>query len=147
MKLIIFGEPISSQSFRFAFRGKKIFKYKDKNKKLAEQNYLYQIKKQLPSNFELLSGPLFVKSILYVFKIPTSIYPKIKKHIFANEKVYKNSKPDIVDNTQKPLFDCMQGVVFFRDSQIVKVGQIEKIYGMNPRIEIEIEKMSEVISI
>jgi len=51
--------------------------------------------------------------------------------------IYKTTKPDLVDNLMKGLFDAMKGVVFIDDALVCKT-ETEKIYGLVPCTIIDI---------
>jgi Holliday junction resolvase RusA-like endonuclease len=55
--------------------------------------------------------------------------------------IYKHTRPDLTDNLAKGLFDAMESVVFINDSLIVSLDDVKKYYGIQPRIEIELEEI------
>ena len=59
--------------------------------------------------------------------------------IEAGEIVYKATKPDLTDNLNKGVFDALQGIIYANDSQIISMDNVKKIYGLLPRVEIELE--------
>ena len=63
---------------------------------------------------ELLDGPLMVK-IRFGFPLPKSQYRKNPKPMMWHMK-----RPDL-DNLYKGVIDAMEGIVYLRDSEIVKV--------------------------
>lgn len=146
MKLIIKGIPKPKQSVRSRIVKTKTGKnfvqhYQTKEVKQNERNLAYDVKSQLPSDFVPFSGAIHVKKILYVFP-PQKGWPKYKmKELEAGKVFYKQEKPDLTDNLNKPLFDALQGIVFLNDSLICKISNVEKIYGLVPRIELELEAL------
>lgn len=50
---------------------------------------------------------------------------------------FKNSRMDI-DNALKALFDCLTGVIWKDDKQIVRLQATKKVDKINPRIELKI---------
>lgn len=144
MKLKILGIPKPKQSVRSpivkAKSGKAIVQhYQTDEIKQNEQNIAMDVKSQLPVGFIPFSGPLHVKKLLYVFP-PQKNWTKTKlKQLQEGEIFYRDTKPDLTDNLNKPLFDALQGIVFLNDSQICKISNVEKIYGLVPRIELELE--------
>lgn len=146
MKLKILGEPKAKQSFRFAV-GKKgrVHKYKPKGAHSWEAQARAQVVAQLPENFRPYEGPVIIKNLTFVFSIPKS-FPKYRYEYIKNGgRIYKTSKPDVMDNLSKALMDSCEGVLFLNDSQIVAHrGLLCKIYGLVPRVEFEIKKVKEV---
>jgi Holliday junction resolvase RusA-like endonuclease len=146
MKLIIKGIPKPKQSVRSRIVKTKTGKsfvqhYQTKEVKQNEQNLAFDVKSQLPPDFVPFSGAVHVKKILYVFP-PQKGWPKYKLQELEQGKIfYKQEKPDLTDNLNKPLFDALQGIVFLNDSLICKISNVEKIYGLVPRIELELEAL------
>lgn len=147
LKLKILGTPKPKQSVRSRIAKTKSGKayvqhYQTKEIKQNEKNLAYDVKSQLPAGFIPFSGALHVKKILYVFA-PQKNWPKYRlKELEQGKIFYKDVKPDLTDNLNKPLFDALQGIVFLNDSQICKISNVEKIYGLVPRIEIEFETLN-----
>ena len=139
MKLIIEGTPIPKQSARFYSRGGKVFSYQTQKIKQNASNIALQVKNQLPPNFRIWDGAIEVKQLHFIFPCLKS-FPKRKiKAIQEGEKFYKETKPDLSDNLPKSLFDSLQGILYANDSQIVKMNDIEKYYGLEGKIILEIE--------
>ena len=146
LELKILGVPQPKQSVRSAGvltpSGKIMIRHFQPDKvKRNERNIAFDVKSQLPKGFKPYSGPIAIKRLLYVFP-PQKNWTKTKlKQLEEGAVFYRDVKPDLTDNLNKPLFDAMQGVVFMNDSQIVKMNDVSKIYGLVPRIEIEFEPM------
>lgn len=151
LKIKILGIPQPKQSVRskgvLMPNGKvKVKHYQTDKIKQNERNIAFDIKSQLPKGFKPYNGPIIVKRLLYVFP-PQKNWTKSKlKQLEEGAVFYRDVKPDLTDNLNKPLFDAMQGIVFMNDSQIVKMNDVSKIYGLVPRIEIEIEPVYPVIA-
>lgn len=139
MKIIILGEPLAKQSFRFTRSG---HKYQDKDLKDWEGQAKVQLAAQLPEGFRPFQGPVVIKNLTFVFPI-TKGCPKYKRaYIEAGNDLYKETKPDLMDNLPKNVFDVCNGILFTDDSNIVAHrGELKKIYGLRPRIEFEIEPL------
>lgn len=140
MKLIIPGIPQAKQSARFRIQkskaGKKDFVMSYQKKSVVDNasNIGKVVLGQLPTGFVPYDCAIVAK-VTFVFP-PLSSWNKVTKLLFESGKViYKTSKPD-VDNCLKALFDGLNGIVFVDDSRISKVLS-EKIYGKEPRIELE----------
>lgn len=135
LKFVILGEPIPKQSARFtkagfAFQPKKIVNGKD--------NIRTQIINHLPNGFELISEPLAILQLKFVFTPPKTLKKWEKDILNSGGELIKTTKPDL-DNLEKMLYDAMESVVFDNDSKIYNKTNIRKCYGLKPRIEIELE--------
>lgn len=146
ISLKILGIPKPKQSVRSRVAKTKAGKmfvqhYQTNEIKQNERNLALDVKSQLPAGFSPYSGPLHVKKLLYVFP-PQKNWTKTKlKQLESGAVFYRDVKPDLTDNLNKPLFDALQGIVFLNDSQIVTMSNVSKIYGLVPRIEIEFEEL------
>ena len=145
MKIIILGTPKPKQSARFrAIKNPKTGKnfvssYQKKEVKDNEKNIASDVEKQLPIGFIPFDCPIGAK-ILYVFPMLSSFTKKQKEIIENNGIIYKDTKPDLTDNLNKGLFDACEGILYKNDSRVCKVDSV-KIYGVEPRIELEIYKL------
>lgn len=145
MKLTIIGTPKSKQSARFrAIKSKKTGKtfvssYQKKEVVDNEKNIAVDVKSQLPLSFIPFDEAIGVQ-ILYVFPLLSNFTKRQKEFIDAGGIIYKDTKPDLTDNLNKGLFDACEGILYTNDSRICKVESI-KIYGNEPRIELEIYKL------
>lgn len=141
IKLIISGVPQSKQSARFMIAGKDTDKpfirsYQKKSVVDRQVNISWSIKKQLPKEFELLENELFV-DVTFIFPILKNMNKKLREEIESGRVVYKTTKPDLIDNLMKGLFDSMNGIVFKDDAQICTVSS-RKIFGKTPQTIVEI---------
>lgn len=88
-------------------------------------------------------GPVTLLVTFYVF--PPQSISKIKtKHPRTNEeleRIFVSKKGDI-DNYSKAVLDAANGILYKDDGQI-SVLSAQKLYSLNPRIELEIEKLEE----
>ena len=82
---------------------------------------------------DLFTGPVTVRFRFY-FPIAKS-WPKHRREEASAGRLPHTGKPD-VDNCAKVL-DAMNGIVFADDSQVVRV-EAEKLYGDEPRTEVEV---------
>lgn len=140
MKIIIPGVPQPKQSARFrnvkSKTGKKdfIISYQSKSVTDNATNIGKMALSQLPVGFVPYDCAIVAK-VTFVFP-PLKSWNKVTKLLFESGKViYKTSKPD-VDNCLKSIFDGLNGIVFIDDSRVSKV-ESEKIYGKEPRVELE----------
>lgn len=139
MKIIFYGEPTPKQSARFrTFKkaGKTIVQsYHTKAIKDKYNSLKNQAISQVPKEHKLFDGPIGVK-VLFVFPPLKSWKKSIKESLALGAKIYKHTKPDLHDNLMKLPIDSLEGIVFTNDSRVAKV-ESEKIYGNEPRTEIE----------
>jgi Holliday junction resolvase RusA-like endonuclease len=145
MKVVILGVPQPKQSARFRNVKSKVASRKDfimsyQKKSVIDNaiNISNVCKSQLPIGFIPLDGVLSA-TVLFVFPALSSWSKKTKIMFNDGYVFYKNTKPD-VDNLLKSLFDGLNGVLFTDDSRICDVNA-KKIYGKEPRIEIEIKEI------
>jgi Holliday junction resolvase RusA-like endonuclease len=141
LKIIIKGTPKAKQSFRFGFNKHigHVVKYQPKAVKDEETNIKAQIANSLPSGFRMLTTAVKVNYITFIFP-PLTNFPKWKCELLNKTEIYKTTSPDLTDNLQKGLIDAMKGMVFSNDSIICICGNVKKIYGLEPRTEIELEE-------
>lgn len=140
MKIIIPGVPQPKQSARFrnvkSKTGKKdfIMSYQKKSVTNNASNIGKIALSQLPVDFIPYDCAVVAK-VTFVFP-PLSSWNKTTKTLFESGKtIFKTTKPD-VDNCLKALFDGLNGIVFVDDSRVSRVIS-EKIYGKEPRVELE----------
>lgn len=146
LRLVIEGEPKAIQSVRFARRGKFTTKYQPEENTVWKAYIRHAAVTQLPAGWELLDGGVAL-SVLFVFYPTKAILNNKRKHaiLSAGGELYKITKPDLSDNLKKGLNDALSGVVWSDDSRICHELSAKKVYGMRPRIEIEVfEVPSEV---
>ena len=80
--------------------------------------------------------------------------PNVKELVIAGDLVDEWFVPANVDTYQgkdqadfvrrvaaanKGVFDALQGIIYANDSQIISLDNVKKIYGLRPRVEIELE--------
>ena len=141
MKLTILGEPKAIQSVRVRNAGSFIQKYQPKEN-LTYKNWIrLEVKQQLEQDFVPWSKGIIVKELNFIFPIPKSFSKKKTQAIKDGEIIYKTTKPDLMDNLSKGLFDALEGLLYKNDSQICECQSSSKFYGEIPRIELEIEEV------
>ena len=86
--------------------------------------------------FKTLEGRVGV-NITATFNIPKSTKKSDREKMIQNE-ISPNKKPDI-DNIVKIILDAMNKFAFKDDTQITKLS-VEKIYGEEEKVHIEIEE-------
>ncbi len=131
MKLIIPGKPVAKKRPRFARIGKFVKTYSDQE--TEEGRFLFEVQKQL-NGHKPIEGPVQVMLRFYL--------PRPKNHFGSGRNAYRlkpsapprhTKKPDI-DNCIKFVLDCLNGVAWRDDSQIIKSIAVKE-YG-EPRTEI-----------
>lgn len=135
----ITGEPRPKQSARFYHTGKFIKSYQTQTVKNEESNVKMQVIAQLPADFAITQNAIRVTKLHYVFSPLKTMRKRDLRAIEAGELVYKTTKPDLTDNLNKGVFDALQGIIYVNDSQIISMDNVKKIYGLRPRVEIELE--------
>lgn len=98
---------------------------------LVEQYFLLKYPR-----FKTLEGRVGV-NITATFNIPKSTKKSDREKMIQNE-ISPNKKPDI-DNIVKIILDAMNKFAFKDDTQITKLS-VEKIYGEEEKVHIEIEE-------
>lgn len=98
---------------------------------LIEQYFLLKYPR-----FKTLEGRVGV-NITATFNIPKSTKKSDREKMIQNE-ISPNKKPDI-DNIVKIILDAMNKFAFKDDTQITKLS-VEKIYGEEEKVHIEIEE-------
>lgn len=138
LKLWIPGIPKASQSTRVRLIKPKagkpfISKYKDP-KVVSYESYLEQsVAAQLPDDWTPISGAIEIERLDFVFPPLKTWNKKLLARLEAGEIIYKDTKPDLLDNLCKP-FDALSGILWIDDRQIVNIKSQRKIYGFEPGI-------------
>jgi len=133
MKITVPGKPIAKKRPRFVRRGKGVITFNPQE--TEEGKWLLLAQGQID---EKIIGP--VKMICrFVFERPKSHFGTGKNSgvLKASAPQYHIQKPD-VDNLQKFVKDCLNGVAYRDDSQIVSVVALKE-WGDEAVTEIEME--------
>lgn len=97
--------------------------------------------------FEFYSGnPLTIPisiNIEFGMPIPKST-SKAKKLLMSKNEIYHTVKPDI-DNLVKLILDCLNGIVFHDDAQVIEITARKK-YSLDPFTIIKVKSIYEVES-
>ena len=134
--IIISGKPIAKKRPRFARRGKFVQTYNDQQ--TEEGKFFLQAKMQWKE--KPLSGPISIKMTFFI--------PRPKFHFGTGKNAgklkksapeYPNKKPDL-DNYEKFACDCLNGLCWHDDSQIVDSMTRKRYVKRCPRTEIEISQ-------
>lgn len=141
IEITVPGDVVAQGRPRFARRGGFVQTYDPpESKKYKELVKKYAIP-QRPK--ELLDEALVLEIVVY--KKPPQSISKVKKNALnlANEVLRPITKPD-VDNYAKGIKDAMTGIIWTDDSKVVDL-RITKFYSMNPRAEIKIKTLGELV--
>ena len=139
IEIIIPGKPIAKKRPRFARRGKFTTTYSDQE--TEESKFMAQVLATLGKDWQTLTGPLFME-IHFDFPRPKNHYGTGKNadKIKANAPKFHIIKPDL-DNLEKFVCDCMNGIVFLDDAQVIHISS-RKAWADNPITKIIIGSMT-----
>ena len=125
MEIVIPGKPIAKKRPRFVRRGNFVGAYNAQE--TEEGRWILEAKSQVPHKFE--EGPILLTCV-FTMPIPKGMK---KRDVTLAEagQMYHTKKPDL-DNLVKFVKDCLNGLAWHDDSQVVKLTAT-KNYGRNPR--------------
>lgn len=86
-------------------------------------------------------GPVYVAMTFYIYPPKRIAEMKKKRLELESETIYVDKRPDI-DNYIKAVLDCGNEILFKDDGQVAALSS-QKLYSLNPRIEIEITSLEE----
>lgn len=135
IKITLPIEPKGQQRPRFTRIGKFHKAYKSKQQKIEESKVLAFLYQQRPQEPWSCAIKVAIKAFL---PIPKSWSQK-KKLEALNNTLRPTKKPDI-DNLAKQVLDCMNGVFWQDDKQVVELS-VAKYYCQAPRWEIEVKEV------
>lgn len=143
MKIIIPGNPRAKMRHRtFARKTKsgKTFVGTYNPQKPDEGSFIEFLMTQIPKDLEPITDPIYIQ-IWYGLPRPVSHYGTGKNagKLKPSAPKYPARKPDI-DNFEKFIFDCLNGIIYKDDSQICSCRH-DKRYSENPRTEIEVRRL------
>jgi Holliday junction resolvase RusA-like endonuclease len=139
LSIVISGTPRINQSIHYTRKGEL---YKPETALENEKILRAGIISQLPFDFKPLAGPLLITRLHFVFPPSPSAAKEERLKILKGETIEKDTKPDISD-CLKSVFKAMFGTVFGSDAQISGMNDVRKCCGINPKIEIEIEEITD----
>ena len=143
MKLIIPGQPIPKKRHRTfvkKLKNGKFFQGAYNEQKSEESKFISFLMTQVPQGFEPISDPIYIQ-LWYGLRRPKAHYGTGRNsgQLKASAPKYPGKKPDI-DNYEKFVLDCLNGVVYLDDSLVVSCRH-DKRYSKNPRTEIEVRRI------
>jgi Holliday junction resolvase RusA-like endonuclease len=136
IKLTIQGKPIPKKRPRFARQGKFVRTYSDQADDVKATQLI--IKTQL-KGVESLTGAVNLYAWFYM-PIPQSTSNRRRSAMISGD-IHHTKKPDL-DNLVKFISDCLNGLAFQDDSQVVNINAV-KLYGEEPRTEIQITEVED----
>jgi Holliday junction resolvase RusA-like endonuclease len=138
MLITIPGKPIAKNRPRFARRGKFVQTYSDQETEAGK----FYLQARMQCKSEPLECPLMVRMSFFLPR-PKSHYGTGRNagKLKSSAPPYPDKKPD-VDNYEKFAADCLNGLAWKDDSQVVDCHS-KKRYSENPRTVIEIKPMEE----
>ena len=113
--------------------------YEDKKMNQWKRNCESQLKLMNPRIIE--KGAIFVAMTFYIYPPKRIAEVKKKRLELESEAIYVDKRPDI-DNYIKAVLDCSNEILFKDDGQVAALSS-QKLYSLNPRIEIEITSLEE----
>lgn len=114
--------------------------YEDGKMKQWKRNCESQLRLMNPKIIE--NGPIFVSVTFYIYPPKRIAEVKKRRLELETESIYVDKRPDI-DNYVKAVLDCSNEILFKDDGQVAALAS-QKLYSLNPRIEIEIHEMESV---
>lgn len=113
--------------------------YEDGKMTQWKRNYVSQLRLLNPKIIP--NGPVYVSMTFYIYPPKRIAEVKKKRLELESEAIYVDKRPDI-DNYIKAVLDCSNEILFKDDGQVAALSS-QKLYSLNPRIEIEITSLEE----
>ena len=134
LELVFDARPTPHQSVRFTRNG---HSYKPQKIVDYQLHIISLVKGQLPVGFEIIpAGSLiFIDKLHYQYAYPKAFSKKKRQQ----DKIYKQTKPDLQDNLNKAFLDALEGVVYEQDQNIVCINNLEKYYGETDKITLTLK--------
>jgi Holliday junction resolvase RusA-like endonuclease len=133
MTIIIPGKPIPKKRPKFARKGKHVVAYNPQKEEVRAAQWA--LRSQHKGN--PLEGALEV-SLVFSMLIPMSETNK-RKEMMCTGKILHTKKPDL-DNLEKFILDCCNGLLWKDDSQIIAINSV-KHYSNTPQTMITIREL------
>ena len=134
LKFIVPGKPIAKKRPRFVRRGKFVGAYNEQE--TEEGKFMILCQQQMKGKGPIPAPFGIHLACRFYMPIPRS-WTKKQRDNFENDGIDHVKKPD-VDNLVKFVKDCLNGIAWHDDSQVVTLSA-EKYYDDVPRTVIDIE--------
>jgi Holliday junction resolvase RusA-like endonuclease len=131
--------PKAVQSFKYTKLGHKYQPDEVENRKAYITMMAAQQFKHAP-----LDGCIEIVYFYHVFSPLKSMTKAEKLHIANGGFIYKNTKPDVMDNLNKGVMDALNGICWVDDKMICG-GKVTKVYGLNPGLYIAFRLIDKII--
>lgn len=141
VKFTVLGEPQGKGRPKFSRRGQFVTTYTPDKTVLYENLIRTEYQRQCPGQRFADKEPLELRITAY-YAIPASASKKRQRDMEAG-LIRPTKKPD-GDNIIKVVADSLNQVAYHDDSEIVSVA-LEKFYGRQPRIEVEIKTVEDCL--
>lgn len=140
LSITVNGPPIAQARPKFRSmksKGGKTFGMAYNPQETEAGRFTFNVAKQLPENFQPIQGPL---SVIFLFSmpIPASASKKRRAAMVAGEIAHTKT-PD-ASNMVKFVEDCLNGILWADDSQIVEISAV-KFYGEEPKTTIAVKQI------
>lgn len=135
VRFVILGEPKGKQRPRVVSKNGFSRAYTPKQTVMYENLVRYAYQEQVGA--VKLEPPIEAR-IKAVFPVPKSTSKK-KKALMLDGKILYTKKSDC-DNIAKSILDSCNQIAYNDDSGIARL-YVEKVYGENPRVEVELEEI------
>jgi len=136
--LDLFGIPIACSRPRCNFATRSVYEEPEQAKK--KEGARWQLKSQYRE--KPIEAPVYL-DITFYLPIPKSA-SKPKQTQMLNGVIHHINKPDI-DNLQKFVLDCLNGIVIEDDRRVVEI-RARKIYSTKPGTLIRIYSSGEILA-
>ena len=133
-EIVVKGVPIAKKRPRFARRGKFVVTYN--SQETEEGRFLFEVQQQWKCHSNPIECPVKVRCS-FEMPIPKGTSNKKRRAMIADE-IKHTKKPDL-SNLIKFVEDCLNGVVWKDDSQIVCLVGL-KFYSREPKTLIMIDE-------
>jgi len=134
--LEIQGKPIAKQRPRFFRKGNYVGTYN--NQETEEGRWIWEARSQIPcgKHHLPLTGPIIL-NLTFIMPIPKSFSKLRIEYIKSGLEIPHVKRPDL-DNLIKWVKDCLNGWLWKDDSQVYRIKDVYKIYGIQAATLIEI---------
>lgn len=91
--------------------------------------------------------PIAVTACRYIFRLPKNAKKAVRDLVASGGFVPYLGAGDLSDNLNKGLIDVCKGILFEDDAAIVRMSGLEKRYGLEDMIELELEEVPGLMAV